>query len=58
LNKTKATCTQPIAFLTSLQHLPDVFKFLVMDNLLVPVQKIDSTTITALRNYPLSDTLM
>lgn len=50
LGKTKAMSTQPIAFLLSLQHLPDIFKFLVMDkvelDLLVLVQKIDSTSIT------------
>ena len=43
LGKTKAMSTQPIALLISLQHLPDIFKFLVMDkvelDLLVPVQK-------------------
>ena len=43
LGKTKAMSTQPIAFLISLQHPPDIFKFLVMDKVeldpLVPVQK-------------------
>ena len=43
LGKTKAMSTQPIALLISLQHLPDIFKFLVMDkvelDLLVPAQK-------------------
>ena len=43
LGKTKAMSTQPIAFLISLQHPPDIFKFLVMDkvefDLLVPMQE-------------------
>ena len=33
LCKTKAMSTQPIAFLKSLQHLPDVFKFVVIDKM-------------------------
>ena len=33
LRKTKAMSTQPIAFFKSLQHLPDIFKFVVMDKM-------------------------